>query len=143
MLFFVNHYIKRFNAFTVIIFSMAMTSVRFLLLAFAPTAGIVLAIQLLNGFNHPLLTVAGVTYADEQAPDGFRATAQGLFNVSYGGVGSAIGGFIGGVLFENIGAKGMYLSFGVFVGVVMVMVMIVHRLLPAEQEVTPATQSVG
>ncbi len=81
-------------------------------------------------YYQPLLTVAGVIYADEQAPRGFRTTAQGLFNVSYGAIGAAVGGFAGGLLFESLGAKGMYLVFSLFVTVVLVLVSVVRRSLP-------------
>jgi PPP family 3-phenylpropionic acid transporter len=118
-----------------------MTGLRFLLLAVAANPVFVLPVQLLNGFNFPLLYVAGVTYADEHAPKGFRATAQGLFNASMGGIGAAVGGFAGGVLFEGMGAKGMYLSFCVFVALVLVFVSLVRRTLPPEQESVPLAQS--
>jgi len=134
VLFFINRFIKRFSAYAVLIFSLVMTVVRFSLLAIAPSATIVLLIQLLNGFNYPILSVAGVTYADEQAPPEFRATAQGLFQITITGIGSAIGGFIGGILFEGIGAKGMYLSFAIFVAIVLVVVSIVRQFLPPEND---------
>jgi PPP family 3-phenylpropionic acid transporter len=133
VLFFAGRFIKRFKAYALVIFSIAMTGLRFLLLALAVNPSSVLFVQLLNGFNYPLLYVAGVTYADEHAPKGFRATAQGLFNAAMGGIGSAVGGFAGGVLFERMGAKGMYLSFCVFVALVLVFVSIVRRALPPEQ----------
>ncbi|MGD8819831.1 MAG: MFS transporter, partial [Anaerolineae bacterium] len=113
---------------------------RFLLLAVAPTPTFVLFVQLLNGFNYPLLTAAGVTYADEQAPIGFRATAQGLFNAALGGIGGAVGGFAGGVLFESLGAKEMYLVLFIFVALVLVVVSLVHRALPAEPESVPLSK---
>jgi len=141
-LFFVNRFIKRFKAYVVVIFSIAMTGLRFLLLAVAPDPIFVLFVQLLNGFNYPLLYVAGVTYADEHAPKGFRATAQGLFNASMGGIGAAVGGFAGGLLFESMGAKGMYLFFCVFVALVLVFVSLVRRTLPPEQEPVPLAQSI-
>lgn len=129
ILFFVDRFVKRFQAYPLFIFSVIMTIVRFLLLAIATNLLLVLVIQLLNGFNQPLLTVAGVIYADEQAPDGFRASAQGLFNVSYGAIGAAVGGFAGGLLFESVGAKGMYLVFSIFVAIVLVLVTVVRRAL--------------
>jgi PPP family 3-phenylpropionic acid transporter len=140
VLFFFNHFIKRFKAYALIIFSLAMTGLRFLLLAVAPTPTFVLFVQLLNGFNYPLLTAAGVTYADEQAPIGFRATAQGLFNAALGGIGGAVGGFAGGVLFESLGAKEMYLVLFIFVALVLVVVSLVHRALPAEPESVPLSK---
>ena len=142
VLFFANRFIKRFTTYTLLITSLAMTSLRFLLLAVAPSPAFVLGVQLLNGFNHPLLTVAGVTYADEQAPAGYRATAQGLFNVALGGIGAAVGGFLGGLLFEGIGPKGMYWVFCIFVSVILVFVSIVRRTLPPEKEPEPLPQAV-
>ena len=142
VLFYVSRFIKRFKPYTVVVFSLAMTGLRLLLLAVAPTPGFVLFVQLLNGFNYPLLTVAGVTYADEQAPKGFRATAQGLFNAATGGVGAAVGGFAGGLLFESMGAKGMYLILFVFVALVLVSVGLIRRALPPEPESVPLPDSI-
>ena len=142
VLFFANRFIKRFKEYALLIFSMAMTGLRFLLLAIAPNPTFVLFVQLLNGFNYPLLLVAGVTYADEQAPKGFRATAQGLFNAVMGGIGAAVGGFFGGLLIESAGAKGMYLIFSIFVGLVLLCVSLIHRLLPPEKEIVPLSYSI-
>lgn len=139
VLFYVTHFIKRFSAYTLVVFSIAMTAVRFLLMAAAPGPEFVLIVQLLNGLNYPLLTVAGVTYADEQAPAGSRATAQGLFNVALGGIGSALGGFVGGLLFDGIGPRGMYVVFAVFIVLVLLFVTVVRRALPPEQEPASAT----
>ncbi len=134
VLFFAGRFIKRYKAYALALFSIATTGLRCLLLAVAPNPIFVLFVQLLNGFNYPLLTVAGVTYADEQAPKGYRATAQGLFNASMGGIGTAVGGFAGGLLFERMGAKGMYLVLFIFVALVLVSVSLVRRILPPEQE---------
>jgi PPP family 3-phenylpropionic acid transporter len=133
VLFFANRFIRRFGAYVLLMFSIAMTGLRFLLLAVAPNPVFVLFVQLLNGLNYPLLNVAGVTYADEHAPQGFRATAQGLFNVSTGGIGSAIGGFAGGLLFESVGARGMYLVLCILMVLVLVFVGLVRRTLALER----------
>jgi len=139
VLFFANRFITRFKTFAVLIFSLGMTGLRFLLLGLAVNPAFVLMVQLLNGFNFPLLYVAGVTYADEQAPTGFHATAQGLFNASMGGIGAAIGGFVGGLLFERLGPKGMYLVFFAFVALVLGFVSLIRRILPPEKhDIQPA-----
>jgi PPP family 3-phenylpropionic acid transporter len=143
VLFFANRFIKRFKTFAVLVFSLGMTGLRFLLLALAINPAFVLAVQLLNGFNFPLLYVAGVTYADEQAPAGFHATAQGLFNAAMGGIGAAIGGFVGGLLFESLGPKGMYLVFFAFVALILVIVSLVRRILPPEKDDAQITPSIG
>jgi PPP family 3-phenylpropionic acid transporter len=137
VLFFSNRFVGRFKAYHLLLLSLAMTGLRFLLLAVAPNPIFVLFVQLPNGLNYPFLTVAGVAYAEEYAPAGFRATAQGLFYVAYAGIGSAIGGFAGGLLFESLGAKGMYLAFCIFVSIVLVAVSLIHRSLPLEEENIP------
>jgi PPP family 3-phenylpropionic acid transporter len=142
VLFFVSRFIKRFRAYALLIFSIAATGLRLLLLAVAPNPTFVLFVQLLNGFNYPLLTVAGVTYADERAPKGYHATAQGLFNAATGGIGAAVGGFAGGLLFESMGAKGMYLVFCIFLALVLVFASLVRRALPPELESVPLPDSI-
>lgn len=132
-MFFAGQFIKRYKAFNIILFALAMTGLRFLLLGIATSPTLVLWIQLLNGLNYPLLTVAGVTFADEHAPEGFRATAQGLFNTATGGIGAALGGFAGGLLFESLGAHGMYLAFGTFVFIGLVVVGAIQRVLAPKE----------
>ena len=141
VLFFVSRFIKRFNSYAVLIFSTVMTSLRFLLLVLASNPTFVLGVQLLHGFTHPLLSVAGVTYADEQAPVGFRATAQGLFNAAMGGIGAAFGGFVGGLLFGRMGGKGMYLAFCIFVLLILGLVSLLPRILPSRSETKSISES--
>lgn len=134
VLFFVSRFIKRFNSYAVLIFSTVMTSLRFLLLVIAANPSFVMGVQLLHGFTHPLLSVVGVTYADEQAPVGFKATAQGLFNAAIGGIGVAFGGFFGGLVFERMGGRGVYLAFCVFVLLILGSVTLIHYILPDKRE---------
>ncbi len=134
VLFFASGFIKRFGAYTLVAFSIAMTGLRFLLLAVVASPIFVLLVQLLNGLNYPLLMVAGVPYADEHAPQGLHATAQGLFNASLGGIGYAIGGLVGGLLLDRMGARGMYAVFSVFVALVLALVSLFRRVLPPEKD---------
>jgi len=59
-----------------------------------------------------------------------------------GGIGSAVGGFAGSLLFERLGAKGMYLALFIFVALVLVFVSLVRRALPPEQERVPLARSI-
>ena len=140
ILFFADHFIRRFKAFRLVIFSIVMTGLRFLLLAVTNNPIMVLGIQLLNGFNYPLLTVAGVTYADEHAPQGFRATAQGLFNTAMSGIGAAVGGFVSGLIFDSLGPKRMYLVLSSFIVIVVSFVTLIRRRLPPEKEIESVPQ---
>jgi PPP family 3-phenylpropionic acid transporter len=109
---FANRLFKRFDSFKLLLFSMIMTGLRLLLFAIAPGQNFILFVMLLNGFAHPLTWIAGVTFADENAPEGYRATAQGLFSSVGMGLGGAVGGFTGGLIFENIGSRALYWIFG-------------------------------
>jgi PPP family 3-phenylpropionic acid transporter len=106
-----------------------------LLLAVSSTPILVLFTQLLNGLTLPAVWVAGVSYADENAPVGMRTTAQGLFNAMVSGFGMAVGGFVGGPLLENLGGQGLYLVFGAAVLVIIVFVALIYSHLPAERTI--------
>lgn len=139
VLFFGNRLIKRFKAYGVLMLGMVFIGVRMLLWAAVSTPGLALGIQLLHGLTLPLMLVAGVTYADENAPSGMSATAQGLFYAMVSGVGAAVGGFVGGLLLEMIGGRGMFLVFGTAVLVIVGIAELIRRRLPAEE----ASPSVG
>lgn len=137
VLFFGNRLIKRLKPYGLLMLSMAFIGLRFLLLAASGTPGLVLAIQLLNGLTIPAMWVAGVSYADENAPPGMNTTVQGLFNAIFLGFGMAVGGFVGGLLLDSLGGRGLYFVFGVAVLTIVAIVALVYRRLPAEQRTVP------
>lgn len=79
------------------------------------TPELVLFIQLLHGPTFSLIWVAGVSYANQIAPKGMGATAQGLLTATYFGLGATGGGLIGGYLYEHIGPFQMYFWAGICV----------------------------
>jgi PPP family 3-phenylpropionic acid transporter len=108
-----------------------------LLLAASVTPSLVLFIQVLNGLSFAAMWMAGVSYADENAPAGMSTTVQGLFSAMFSGFGMAVGGFIGGPLLESAGGRGLYLVFGVAVLAIVVIVTLIQRGLSAEQKPAP------
>lgn len=54
--------------------------------------------------------VALVNYANDSAPPGMRASAQGIANAAMGGVGVAGGAFISGVLWDRYGGEVVFLA---------------------------------
>jgi len=138
VLFFVNRLIVRFKPYRLLIISLVFSSFRLLLFAISATPTFVLVGQLLNGFTFPIMWVAGVSYADEHAPDGLRTMAQGLFTAMVSGFGAAIGGFVGGLLLERIGGQGLYLVFGVTACVILLLVTLIRSKLPPYEKFSSA-----
>ncbi len=112
ILFYANRLLKRFGASGLLILGLTMTGVRLLLYAWLNFPAGILFFQLLNGMTFPMVWVAGVSYADENAPEGMKATAQGLWGAMVFGFGAAAGGLIGGLMLGSIGGRWMYLIFG-------------------------------
>ena len=112
ILFFANRLLKRFGAYGLLRLGMTVTGVRLLLYAWLNFPAGILIFQLLNGMTFPMVWVAGVSYADENAPIGMKATAQGLFGAMVFGFGAAAGGLVGGLLLGSIGGRWMYLIIG-------------------------------
>ena len=137
VLFWGNRFLKLFNSYRLLMLAMVLTGVRFLLFAVSGTPNVVLFVQLLNGLNFPIMWVAGVSYADENAPVGMSTTAQGFFSAMVMGFGNAVGGFMGGLLLERVGGRGLYLIYGVIVLVTVAVVTLINRRLPAEQKTLP------
>ena len=137
ILFFGNRLIKRLKPYGLLMLSMVVIGLRMLLYAASGTPGLVLLIQLLNGLSFPTMWVAGVSYADENAPAGMSTTAQGLFSAMVSGFGMAAGGFIGGPLLDRLGGRGLYLVFGATVLAIVAIVALIQGCLPAEQEIPP------
>lgn len=128
IMFFANRLLARLGARGMLLLSMAATGLRLVLYAvFTSPAGI-LGFQLVNGFTFPTFWIAAVAYANENAPAGMEASAQGLFGAAVMGVGAALGGLLGGLLMEGMGGRGMYLVFGAIVLGGSVGVVVMERL---------------
>jgi PPP family 3-phenylpropionic acid transporter len=73
------------------------------------------SIQLLHGASFALMWAAGVHRAAELAPAGRGTTSQGVFNATVAGLGATCGSLLGGVLYDALGASGMFLAFAALV----------------------------
>ena len=132
VLFFGNRLIRRLRPYGLFMAAMALSGLRLLLFAASTTPEAVLAIQGLNGLTFPAVWMAGVAYADENAPPGMNAFAQGLFGATVMGVGMAAGGLLGGPLLETLGGRSLYLVFGVAILLTVACVALIQRFLPAK-----------
>jgi MFS transporter, PPP family, 3-phenylpropionic acid transporter len=132
-LFYADRLLRRLGAHGMLVLSIIILGVRLLLYAALNFPVGVLVFQILNGLTTPIMLVAGVSYADENAPAGMGATAQGLFSVVAFGFGMAVGGFFSGLLLGSIGGRGMYLVAGLVVLVGSAIITFIEGRLPAEQ----------
>jgi MFS transporter, PPP family, 3-phenylpropionic acid transporter len=130
--FFGNWLLKRFKSRPLLNLALVITGLRLLALSFSTSPMLVLATQLLNGVSFSAMWMAGVSYADENAPLGMSASAQGLFGAAVYGFGAAIGGFAGGLLLENLGGHGMFLVCGLAVLATILIVSLIEGRIPLE-----------
>jgi MFS transporter, PPP family, 3-phenylpropionic acid transporter len=131
--FFGNRLLKSFPAQNLFLFSLGMMGIRSLCYALVKTTFAVFVVQAFGGMIFPAMWLAGVAYADEHAPAGLKSTAQGLFGAMSFGFGAAVGGFLGGLLLESIGGRGMYLVFGFIILSGLAGIEVLKRILPAEE----------
>jgi MFS transporter, PPP family, 3-phenylpropionic acid transporter len=113
-MFFGDRLLKRFKAQGLLVLGVAVLGVRLLLYAAFNFPLAILVIQVMHGLTFPIIWIAGVSYAHEKAPAGLSATAQGLFGAFLFGFGSGLGSFFGGLLIDSLGGRGLYLVFGLF-----------------------------
>lgn len=134
-----NRLVKRFGSQGLFVLALVMTGIRSLFFAWVSSPIAVLLVQGIGGTIFPAMWLAGVAYADEHAPTGLKSTAQGVFGAVTFGVGSAVGGFIGGLLLEKMGGRGMFLVFGLIILGAVAVIEVVKRLLPVDEVPQPAS----
>jgi len=133
--FFGNRLVKRFTSQGLLVLALIMMGIRSIFFAWVSSPFAVLIVQAFGGMIFPALWSAGVSYADEHAPVGLKSTAQGLFGAVSFGFGSAVGGFIGGLLLESVGGRGMFLVFGFLILGGLAIIEVIKRILPREEVV--------
>jgi MFS transporter, PPP family, 3-phenylpropionic acid transporter len=108
ILFFSDRLLRRWGARGMLIFSLAAYVIRVFAYSAIHVPWMVLPVQLLHGPTFSAMWVAGVSYADEIAPEGLGATAQSLFSSTTMGLGAAVGALIGGFLYDSVGPNAMF-----------------------------------
>lgn len=130
MFFYSDKLLARFKPHGMLIGAMVVTTLRLFLYAIFSSAVGILIFQLMNGVTFSAVWVAGVSYANENAPVGLSATAQGVFGAMLFGFGSAAGGFLSAILFAKVGGAQMYAAFGVLMFVTLMTYLLLDKRLP-------------
>ena len=131
--FFGHRLVKRFGPYRLFMIALALIGVRSLLYAAIDSSTQIYLVQAFSGMIFPVMWLAGVSYADENAPAGLKSTAQGVFGAMTFGFGAAVGGFVGGLLLESMGGRGMFLVLGITILVWLALIEGIKRLLPKEE----------
>lgn len=131
--FFGHRLVRRFGSSSLFMIALVLIGIRSLLYAAIDSPFQIYIVQAFSGMIFPVMWLAGVSYADENAPVGLKSTAQGVFGAMTFGFGSALGGFVGGLLLESMGGRGMFFVMGIVILIGLVLIEGIKRLLPKEE----------
>ncbi|HEY3477003.1 MAG TPA: major facilitator superfamily domain-containing protein 6, partial [Anaerolineales bacterium] len=132
--FFGNRLVKKLGAYGLLLLALVMSGIRSVLLGLIDTLSMVMILQVFGGTVFPAMWLAGVYYADQNAPAGLKSSSQGLFGAMVFGVGAAASGFFGGLLLESIGGRGMFLVLGLIVLTGVAIAEGIRRFFPEKDE---------
>jgi PPP family 3-phenylpropionic acid transporter len=132
-LFFGNRLLAKFTPYRLLLISLLLMGLRLLLFGFVSDIWLVLLIQPLGGLTFVVMWLGGVAYANDNAPESLSSTAQGLFSAMIFGVGSAVGGILGGLLLEQMPVQIIYLYVGLIVFIAPFLIVALWRFVPGEK----------
>lgn len=115
--FFSHHLMRRWSKRTLLIIAWVVYATRLLILSVMPTPWLVLPLQLAMGVAFSAMWSAGVSLTSEMAPEGMGATALALYWAARGGLASATGAFLGGIVFDQWGAPTLFRCGAIAIGV--------------------------
>lgn len=136
VMFFGHRLLKRMGSSGLMALSLGIIGLRSVLFFLADSPTAIIFFQVLHGFTFPSLWLAGVKYAADHAPAGLDATAQGLLGMMMWGVGTSLGGLLGGVLNGQVGVSAMFAITGGVVWAGLVIFLLANRAVPG-----PASKS--
>ena len=101
---------------TWLIVGLTANPVRWLLSSIAHDPVLLLVIQLTHAFTFGVFYLAAVQIVHGLVPEGLKTTAQGVFAAVTFGVGGLVGNGLGGLLYEAIGMKALYIGAAIVSG---------------------------
>lgn len=116
MFWYAGRLIKRLGVPGTLIIACICYVIRFIGYAFLKDPWLVLAIEPLHGVTYALMWNASASYAHRIAPPGLGATSQGILSGVHWGLGQACGALFGGFVYQQHGAKTMFLASAVSAG---------------------------
>jgi PPP family 3-phenylpropionic acid transporter len=126
--FYSDRLLRRFGATGLLLIGAGFIFGRTLALSLVASPWQALALQLMVGPTFALIWVAGVEYASRIAPPGLGATAQGVFQGVFVGLGFASGSVLGGLLLQNYGIRVMFQAAAMIIFLAGLLFWLVNRL---------------
>jgi len=105
--------IKRFGNCNVIVFALALYSLRLLGYSFIESALQSLFFEVLKPFGNSLLVIAAMTYAKNNASIETMASLEGVMGALYFGIGKATGSLVGGLVIDDLGVRNTFRCFSI------------------------------
>jgi PPP family 3-phenylpropionic acid transporter len=99
---------KRFSMRMMILAGATALILRWVIYLFIQQAGWLVPTQILNGLGTPAFSVVGAAYVDQIVNPKWRATAQGLYNAFWLGIGSSIGVYFAGTVYDGFGVRSIW-----------------------------------
>jgi MFS transporter, PPP family, 3-phenylpropionic acid transporter len=99
----------RFRLENVLFFSFLTAAVRWIILFFAGSAAVILLSQILHAFTYGTFHMASILYIDHLAPEQAKTLGQAVNNALSYGLGSMVGFFINGYVYEITGSYTLFL----------------------------------
>ncbi len=117
--------IRRFGLFNVLLFTTALSILRWSIYAFVPSIALILILFFLQGLTFGVFFAAAVHFIKVTVSPKIRSTAITLYSSMSLGIGGVIGSFIGGYLYDsfNIQAVYIFLSLTAFLALLVLIVM--------------------
>jgi PPP family 3-phenylpropionic acid transporter len=112
--------LRRFGAARLLLVAFSLNVVRYSLLAWMPSPGWAVPINIINGPAFVLFWNGAITLANKMAPPGMAGTAQGLLSSTMSLAGVA-GALLTGVLFDRLGPHGLFTVMAVIVAVALIL----------------------
>jgi len=106
--FFSHHLMRRWSTRALLIFACIAYAARLLALSVIQAPWLILPLQLVMGTAFSAMWSSGVSLTSEMAPEGMGATALALYGAMRGGLASAAGAFLGGMVFDRWGAPVLF-----------------------------------
>merc|ERR1719225_16125 len=105
--------IKKFGNCNVIVFALALYSLRLLGYSFIESPLESLFFEILKPFGNSLLLIAAMTYAKNNATIETMASLEGVMGALYFGIGKAVGSLVGGLVIDDLGVRNTFRSFSI------------------------------